>query len=308
MGKMRSHRFFFVGPLVLAVVMFGVMLAPLASADTLKTADNFAVLAGSTVTNAGVGVLGATVITGELGVYAGSACTGFVKCPVTGPGSTGTVHLADGVAQQAQKDLNTAYTTLGGLPVPPGNVLTGGILGGLNLGPGVYSAGAASLTGTLILNDGGVAGSQFVFLMSALTTSPDSKIDVSKLSPTDSLFWVVGSSAILGVDTVFEGNILALTDINFLPGATDLCGRALAETGQVTFAGQGPTSKIENQVSIGCSSILNLSGSNGLAGGTATGGGGGGTPVPEPGTLLLLSSGFAALGMARIRLAKARRA
>ena len=306
---MRPRSLSFVVPLVLAVGIFGVMLAPLASADTLNTADNFAVLAGSTVTNAGVGVLGATVITGELGVSPGTACTGFVTCPVTGPGTTGTVHLADGVALQAQKDLTTAYTTLGGLPVPPGNTLTGGILGGLNLEPGVYSAGAASLTGTLTLNDGGVAGSQFVFLMSALTTSPNSLVDVSKLSPTDSLFWVVGSSAILGVDTAFEGNILALTDINFLPGATDLCGRALARNGQVTFAGQGATSKIENQVSIGCSSILNLSGSNGLNGGTTTGGGGGGgggNSVPEPGTLLLLGSGFAALGMARMRRVHAR--
>src|ERR1700682_1244755 len=80
-------------------------------ADDLKSADIFAVLAGSTVTNAGAGVLGATVITGSLGVDPGSACTGFGTCPTIGPGTViGTVNIADGVALQAQKDLNTAYT------------------------------------------------------------------------------------------------------------------------------------------------------------------------------------------------------
>ena len=64
---MSTRTFSFVVLRVLAVGIVGAMLAPLAYAGTLKTADNIAVLAGSTVTNAGPGVLGATVITGELG-------------------------------------------------------------------------------------------------------------------------------------------------------------------------------------------------------------------------------------------------
>jgi hypothetical protein len=260
-------------------------------ADDLKTADIFAVLAGSTVTNAGAGVLGATVITGSLGVYAGSTCTGFGTCPTTGPGTVfGTVNLADGVAQQAQKDLNTAYTTLGGLPV--GTTVTGGNLSTFNGGtllPGVYSVPAATsnLTGTLILKDMGVAGSRFVFLMpKTLITSPGSSIDVSGLSPTDKLFWVVGSSATLDVNTVFEGNILALTDISFLTGATIGCGRALAENGQVTFAGQNPTSLIENRVSVGCSNT------SGAGGGGFNGGPPISIPTPEPATFVLLGAGI----------------
>jgi ice-binding like protein/PEP-CTERM motif-containing protein len=280
---------------VLAFIVFGAMLAPLAAADTLNTADNFAVLAGSTITNAGAGVLGATVITGEMGVSPGTACTGFSTCPITGPGSSGTVHLADAVALQAQKDLTTAFTTLAGLSgtLEPNN------LTGLTLGPGVYNVGAAALAGALTLNDGGVAGSQFIFLISSsLTTSPGSSINVSGLQASDSVFWVIGSTATLGNNTVFDGNILALTSIIFDPGAIDPCGRALARNGAVTFAGQDPTSLIENQVSISCSG--NLAGSNGLAGGTTTGGTGGGTTVPEPGTFLLLALGVAgALLMAR---------
>jgi hypothetical protein len=253
--------------------------------DDLKSADAFAVLAGSTVTNAGAGVLGATVIIGNLGVYPGSTCTGFTTCPTIGPGTiVGTVHLADGVALQAQKDLTNAYTTLGGLAstLEPAN------LTGLTLGPGVYEvpAAASNLTGTLKLSDGGIAGSSFIFLTdSTLITSPGSLIDVSALSPSDKLFWVVRSSATLGDNTVFEGNILALTSITFDPGATIGCGRALAQNGQVAFAGQDATTGIENRISIGCENT------------TGAGGGGfiGGPPVipaPEPATFVLFGVGI----------------
>ena len=276
---------------VLSVGMFGATLAPLASADSLNSADNFAVLAGTTVTN-----VDATIITGNMGVSPASACTGFVAgtgCTLGAGIVNGTVDLGNAIALQAQKDLTTAYTTESLLPST--GAITGGNLTGLTLGPGVYTVGAATsnLTGTLTLTDHGVAGSIFVFQMSStLITSPGSMINVAGLSPSDQVFWVVGSTATLGDNTAFDGNILALTSIFFDPGATDLCGRALARNGEVTFAGQDATSKIENQVdSTDCTG--NLAGSNGLNGITAagTGGGGGGTSVPEPGTWELLLAG-----------------
>jgi Ice-binding-like len=287
---------------LLSVGMFGVMLAPLASADSLNSADNFAVLAGSTVTN-----VDATIITGNMGVSPGSACTGFVAgtgCTLGAGIVNGTVDLGNAIALQAQKDLTTAYTTESLLPST--GAILGGNLTGMTLGPGVYTVGAATsnLTGTLTLTDHGVAGSIFVFQMSStLITSPDSMINVAGLSPSDKVFWVVGSTATLGDNTAFDGNILALTDIIFDPGATDLCGRALARNGEVTFAGQDATSKIENQVaSTDCTG--NLAGSNGLNGITAagTGGSGGGTSVPEPGTWeLLLAGALSILSLSALR-------
>jgi hypothetical protein len=276
---------------VLSLGMFGAMITPLASADSLNSADNFAVLAGSIVTN-----VDATIITGNMGVSPGSACTGFVAgtgCTLGAGIVNGTVDLGDAIALQAQKDLTIAYTTESLLPST--GAILGGNLTGMTLGPGVYTVGAATsnLTGTLTLTDHGVAGSIFVFQMSStLITSPGSMINVAGLSPSDQVFWVVGSTATLGDNTAFDGNILALTSIFFDPGATDLCGRALARNGEVTFAGQDATSKIENQVdSTDCTG--NLAGSNGLNGITAagTGGGGGGTSVPEPGTWELLLAG-----------------
>src|SRR5205085_8103287 len=94
---------------------------------SLGTAQNFAVVGGSTVTNTG-----ATVINGNVGVAPGSSITGFPPGVVTG----GAIHAADAVAQQAQTDLTTAYNTAAGTPC---NVdLTGQNLGGLVLTPGVY--------------------------------------------------------------------------------------------------------------------------------------------------------------------------
>lgn len=248
----------------------------------LGTSANFAVLAGSTVTN-----VNATQITGDLGVSPGTAVTGFPPGIVNGTILTGT----NAVVETAQTDLTNAFTTEAGLPST--GAILGGNLTGLTLGPGVYTVSAASsnLAGTLILSDGGVAGSIFVFQMaSTLITSPGSKIDVSGLSPTDSLFWVVNSSATLGDNTSFEGNILASASISFDPGATDLCGRALAETGGVTFAGQNPTTLVQNAVSIGCV------GTSGAGGGAFDSVGASGTvPTPEPATFGLMLGGLVCL-------------
>ena len=69
--------------------------------SSLGTAQSFAVLGGSTVTNTGPSVLA-----GELGVSPGTAITGFP------PGTSGTIHAADAVAAQAQSDVTTQYNAL----------------------------------------------------------------------------------------------------------------------------------------------------------------------------------------------------
>ena len=72
----------------------------------LGTAANFAVLAGSTVTNTG-----ATTITGDLGLSPGTAVTGFPPGQVNG-----SIDTADSAALQAQNDLTAAYNAAAAQP------------------------------------------------------------------------------------------------------------------------------------------------------------------------------------------------
>ena len=203
----------------------------------LGTARNFAVLAGTTVTNTGSSVIDG----GDVGVYSGSAITGFF--PVDGgPGNITppfTTHAADNVALQAQKDLTTAYNVAMGLPFTSN--LTGQDLAGLTLTPGVYFfSSSAGLTGTLTLNDQGDTNALFVFQIgSTLTTAPNSKVvTINNPGPRPdgcNVYWQIGSSAVLGTTTAFEGHILASTSITLDTGASIMDGSALASTGQVSL-------------------------------------------------------------------------
>ena len=98
------------------------------AAPILGTSGAFAVLSGSATTNTG-----ATTITGDYGVSPG---TSLALVGVTLTGSSAP-HATDAVAAQAQLDLTHAYLGLKGLS--PALDLSGQNLGGLNLGPGVYS-------------------------------------------------------------------------------------------------------------------------------------------------------------------------
>jgi Ice-binding-like len=226
----RSNRNY---PGLLAILGFAVLacvvLPALAQNISLGTAATFGVLGGSTVTNTGL-----TVVTGDVGVWAGTSITGFPPGTIF-PGS-GALHSGDPVAQQAQSDLTAAYNDAVGRACPLANNLTGSILGSggtvLTLAPGVYCFDtSAQLTGNLILNGAGV----YIFQIgTTLTTATASSITLTNGASACGVWWQVGSSATLGTATSLAGNVLAFTSITLTTDAS-VSGGTLARNGAVTL-------------------------------------------------------------------------
>lgn len=190
----------------------------------LGTADSFAVLAGSTITNTGP-----TTINGDVGLHPGSAVTGFGSVTLNGE-----LHVADAVAEQAKTDLVTAYDDAEGRG-PTTTVATE--LGGQTLKAGVYdsASGTFEITGTVTLDAERDPNAVFIFQMaSTLVTATESNVNLINGADACNVFWQVGSSATLGTGTTFRGTILALTSITLVTGAT-IEGRALARNGAVTL-------------------------------------------------------------------------
>lgn len=223
---MQSLQWLFVGCVSVVFAAAPSNRASAQIAPSLGAAQNFAVLAGSTVTNTGP-----TNITGDLGVSPGTAITGFP------PGTVidGTINSADALALQAETDTGSAYGNLASQACTVTYAVPKDI-GGLTLVPGVYCfASSAQLTGTVTLNAGGNPNAVWIFKIgSTLITASDSSVLLINGAQQCKVFWQVGSSATLGTGTAFTGNILALTSITLSTDAT-VIGRTLAMNGAVTM-------------------------------------------------------------------------
>jgi hypothetical protein len=276
---MRLRTFF-----VLVLVLVLPLLAVSAYADTpgINTAGPFAVLGEAGVTNTGP-----SVINGSVAGSAGTpAVTGFPPGIVVAPGVLYTAGVPNSGPGTPFGDATTAYNNAQGLS---GASPISTDLGGLTLTPGVYSLGAAQLTGTLLLDALGSNSAQWTFqIASSLTTASASTVQVINAGApgafTGGITWAVTSSATLGTTTTFLGTIISLAGDAIQTSATIGCGRVISLDASVTLD--------TNNISTGCTVTAGTGGTGGT-GGTITPP----TPIhaPEPGTLALLSSGLLAM-------------
>lgn len=218
----------------------------------LGSAGSFAVLAGTTVTNAA-----ASQINGDLGVAPGTAITGFEPAPtntIEGPGTVtpglgiveGTIYASGPVAVAAHNDALLAYNFL--VAQVPDTIL-GPVyqLDGLTLTPGTYqfpSSANLQVNGTLTLDFQGNSDAVFIFqLGSTLVTMAESQMVAINTGTAPcvgaNVYWAVGSSATIDgagfIGTVIANTTITMTSAGNLSGTNEVTGRMLALGGAVTM-------------------------------------------------------------------------
>jgi len=209
-------------------------------AVNLKTAARFGILSGVAITSTGF----STIDNFDVGIYPGvrSQVVGFPPAVIL----NGAVYASDDVTNpatlayliQAKQDLTDAYT-FAETAISPTPVIIAGDQGGRILTPGIYKSTSTVLieSGNLTLDAQGDSTAVWIFQVgSALTTVGGSggNVVLTGGAQAKNVFWQITSSATLGANTEFNGNLLALTSITLDSGAR-ITGRVLARNAAVTL-------------------------------------------------------------------------
>jgi len=197
----------------------------------LKTAARFGILSGVAITSTGY----STISDLDVGLYPGlrSSVVGFPPAVI----QNGSIYASD-LLGQAKQDLVDAFL-FAEAAISPIPVIMAGDQGGNVLTPGIYKSVSSILiqNGDLILDAQGDSTSVWIFQVgSALTTvgGVGGNVLLRGGAQAKNIFWQIGSSATLGVNTLFKGNLLAMTSITLDSGAS-ITGRVLARNGAVTL-------------------------------------------------------------------------
>jgi hypothetical protein len=221
-----------------SISMVEVVKASHATVD-LGTADDFAILAGSTITDANP-----SVITGDVGLSPASGAFIDVTCAEV----DGDIYAVDAAGPApcsiedgpllvtAKDDLTTAYNDAAGRLATgdPGTELGGDVLtdGTYETDSGTFEIAAGQ---TLTLDGEGNEDAVFIFNMTTtLVTFANSNVELINGAQACNVFWRVGSSATLGTGTDFIGTIMADQSITDNGGST-VEGRLLARIAAVNL-------------------------------------------------------------------------
>ncbi|HSI77160.1 MAG TPA: Ig-like domain-containing protein [Lunatimonas sp.] len=207
----------------------------------LKTAGRFGIFAATGVSNnAGF----SEIRNLDVGITPGarSSVTGFPPALMV----NGAIFASDdaspaGVAamlNQAKLDLNAAYLFAEGATAPAPATVAGD-QGGKTLAPGIYKSNSTLLiqAGDLTLDAQGDPNAVWIFQIAAGFTTvggAGGNIILSGGAQAKNIFWQVGSSATIGDNTIFKGNVLAYTSIT-MNSEAKIEGRMLVLNGAVVM-------------------------------------------------------------------------
>jgi hypothetical protein len=213
-------------------------------AINLNSLENYGIIAGVGVSNqAGP----SEIHDMDVGIYPGarSSITGFFVVD-GGPGLifNGVFKAADdggainAELNQAQLELVQAYNDAAGATFPAPSIAPAD-LGGKTLAPGIYTSASTMLlqNGDLTLDAQGDENAVWIFQIGSGFTSiggAGGNVILSGGAKAKNVFWQVSSSAIIGDDTIFKGNILAFSSITMNSGAVAE-GRMLARNAAVVL-------------------------------------------------------------------------
>ncbi|MFH7326097.1 Ig-like domain-containing protein [Desulfurivibrio sp. C05AmB] len=169
---------------------------------------------------------------------------GFGLCGGAAPTISGEVVTTQypdtTTAQAVTDDLRAAYLALTPANMPGGTSIAAGETLGAPVGnalvegdnlfyPGVYTSNTSILiTGDLTLDAQGDPDASFVFQSaSTIGTAPNARILLVGEAKASNVWWQVGSSATLGTNTIWQGNVLAYASVTMNTQATS-CGRLFA--------------------------------------------------------------------------------
>jgi hypothetical protein len=129
----------------------------------------------------------------------------------------------------------TAYNDAAGRPTPDFVELGSGNIGGMTLTSGLYKWTSTVTIPTDVTLTGGADDVWIFQIAGDLTQSSAINVVLSGGAQAKNVFWQVSGEATFGANSHFEGNILSMTGISFLTGAS-INGRALAQTAVILDA------------------------------------------------------------------------
>jgi hypothetical protein len=243
----------------------------------LGSAETFAVLGSTSVTNSG-----ATTLNGDFGIFPGTTLPAGVTL-----GTGASSHAGDAVAALAAYDVDQAFSDLDGRTCTGTITTAGGVYAGGTLAtPGVYCFDQPNvqITGPLTLTG---PGRYILKVAGTLATTANVLYSPAVTAPAcngSNVYWhVAGATATLGPATSFVGTLVAHEDATLGAGAT-VDGRVLSHEGDVALDGNTITACTDGKVFPAYPSIK------------VTGGGGINVPSPNDPDPEATGNGFANYG------------